>query len=350
MYQPIVTSATDYFPFGMQMPGRTYNLADKYRYGFNGQEKEPELGTSFTTAEFWMYDGRLGRRWNQDPVPLVYESNYSTFGNNPIIYIDPDGDFRTKAGARLYNFTHGNKGTIGGNKKDGFIVISTNQTTTTIDGHTYDGTDINVVAGRNGNGYDKVGEKVESANDFINNTSFVASGDVKFSLGFQAEFKGKIGLNNQNSLGFKVGAGFRVIESNTFGAGVEGIHGWYGSKKSDQKFHNYFVGELGGKVFGYKLGVGYKGDYTKDYYNSYDKGPCGIDGTGHYDGNGYLFGKSWGENKLSLFPNFLEPSFKFKGGYENKATQDKTFYGVDFGAGAKLLLGVDVKLRVGFKH
>ena len=48
------------------------------------------VGNSYT-AEFWEYDPRLGRRWNVDPIVKYHESPYATFGNNPIINIDPNG-------------------------------------------------------------------------------------------------------------------------------------------------------------------------------------------------------------------------------------------------------------------
>jgi hypothetical protein len=44
------------------------------------------------TALFWEYDTRTGRRWNRDPVDKVWESDYSSFSNNPLIFIDPNGD------------------------------------------------------------------------------------------------------------------------------------------------------------------------------------------------------------------------------------------------------------------
>src|SRR5690606_12038141 len=43
------------------------------------------------SAEYWMYDSRLGRRWNLDPVKKHHESSYATFANNPIWFIDPFG-------------------------------------------------------------------------------------------------------------------------------------------------------------------------------------------------------------------------------------------------------------------
>lgn len=93
LYQPIVTSATDYFPFGMQMPGRTYNLADKYRFGFNGMENDDEVAGKGRHPEFgdFGYDPATGRRWNRDPVFKPMISPYATFGNNPILYSDPSG-------------------------------------------------------------------------------------------------------------------------------------------------------------------------------------------------------------------------------------------------------------------
>lgn len=91
-YVPEVMSAVDYYVFGMIMPGRSYQ-AGGYRYGFNGQEMSNEikgLGNSYT-AEFWEYDSRIGRRWNTDPIVKDDESPYMTFGNNPVVLIDPNG-------------------------------------------------------------------------------------------------------------------------------------------------------------------------------------------------------------------------------------------------------------------
>jgi hypothetical protein len=77
----------------MQMLGRKYvQVSAFYRYGFNGQEKEKGLNENITTAEFWEYDSRTGRRWNVDPKPNMSTSQYSCFGNNPILFNDVKGD------------------------------------------------------------------------------------------------------------------------------------------------------------------------------------------------------------------------------------------------------------------
>jgi RHS repeat-associated protein len=87
-----VITQTDYYPFGMQMPGRTYRATTSYRYGFNGQETDRDVNENFTTALYWEYDSRLGRRWNVDPKPSTSISPYATLFNNPICTQDPLGD------------------------------------------------------------------------------------------------------------------------------------------------------------------------------------------------------------------------------------------------------------------
>jgi RHS repeat-associated protein len=74
------------------MPGRNYQSSTAYRYGMNGQEKDDEIASGIYTAEYWEYDSRLGRRWNVDPVRKPWISPYICFSDNPIIFVDPNGD------------------------------------------------------------------------------------------------------------------------------------------------------------------------------------------------------------------------------------------------------------------
>jgi RHS repeat-associated protein len=95
IYLADIKSYTDYYPFGYRMPGRIW-IQDDYRYSFNGQEKDNEIyGGNSTTAEYWQYDTRLGRRWNVEPLASKYPfiSPYAVFGGNPIRFIDPKGNF-----------------------------------------------------------------------------------------------------------------------------------------------------------------------------------------------------------------------------------------------------------------
>jgi len=93
-YTTNVSSLLDYDSFGMLLVGRSWSPGSEYRYGFNGQERTDEISGSgnHTTAMFWEYDTRLGRRWNQDPKPNPSISNYAAFANNPIFYTDIFGD------------------------------------------------------------------------------------------------------------------------------------------------------------------------------------------------------------------------------------------------------------------
>ncbi len=94
-YQPDVMSSTDYYAFGSPMPGRNFQGATSYRYGFNSQEKDDEVygvAGSLNSAEYWEYDTRLGKRWNVDPVVKVWESPYATFNDNPILKADTNGE------------------------------------------------------------------------------------------------------------------------------------------------------------------------------------------------------------------------------------------------------------------
>src|SRR5690606_445524 len=66
VYEADIVTATDYAPFGMGLVGREFSNGNSYRYSINGQEKTPEIAPNTTTAEYWQYDSRIGRRWNVD--------------------------------------------------------------------------------------------------------------------------------------------------------------------------------------------------------------------------------------------------------------------------------------------
>lgn len=87
-------TATDYYTFGMQMPGRCFSDED-YRFGFNcGNEKEDEISGegNIIATEYRELDTRLGGRWwSPDPIVKPWESPYAGFANNPIYYSDPFG-------------------------------------------------------------------------------------------------------------------------------------------------------------------------------------------------------------------------------------------------------------------
>ena len=93
LYTAVLNNATDYYAFGMPMPGRQFN-SNGYKYGFNGQLKDDEVygAGNLNSAEYWEYDTRLGRRWNRDPVVKDWESPYACFSDNPVWFSDVNGD------------------------------------------------------------------------------------------------------------------------------------------------------------------------------------------------------------------------------------------------------------------
>ena len=101
-YAADIVTAQDYYPFGMQMPGRWRNISyagapngKGYRYGFNGKEKDDEVKGSGNQYDygFRIYDPRLGRFLSVDPLTKEYPwyTPYQYAGNKPIAFIDRDG-------------------------------------------------------------------------------------------------------------------------------------------------------------------------------------------------------------------------------------------------------------------
>jgi RHS repeat-associated protein len=91
-----IVTANDYYPFGMQMPGRTFADENAYRYGFNGKENDNELKRDGNSLDFGarIYDSRLGIFLSTDPREEEYpnQSPYVFAANNPIYLIDVNGE------------------------------------------------------------------------------------------------------------------------------------------------------------------------------------------------------------------------------------------------------------------
>ena len=94
-YTADVVTASDYYPFGMNMPGRKFSSNSGYRYGFNGQEKSGEIANDDYDYDARIYDGRLGRWLSVDPLENKYIglSPFNFCLNNPIKFIDINGEY-----------------------------------------------------------------------------------------------------------------------------------------------------------------------------------------------------------------------------------------------------------------
>ena len=93
-YEAQVVKATDYYPFGMEMGGRSFS-ADLYRYGFNGKEGDREGwgGQLVQDYGFRLYNPAIGKFLSADPLASSYPwyTPYQFAGNKPIVAIDLDG-------------------------------------------------------------------------------------------------------------------------------------------------------------------------------------------------------------------------------------------------------------------
>ena len=90
--EPTVVSLSDYYPFGMTEPGRSYN-SNTSRFGYTGHEKENDLAEGVYTTQYRLLDTRLGRWMSVDPLFAKYPdmSAYNYCGGNPVVFWDPDG-------------------------------------------------------------------------------------------------------------------------------------------------------------------------------------------------------------------------------------------------------------------
>ena len=104
------------YPFGSSIKSRSFSAGSGFRFGFNTQEKDKEIynNNETYTATFWEYDGRLGRRWNVDPLSedFPWQSTYSSFNNDPIKFSDINGlsgeDKVAPAGHKEHNSVNNN--------------------------------------------------------------------------------------------------------------------------------------------------------------------------------------------------------------------------------------------------
>lgn len=90
-----VLNANEYYVFGASMPGRNFTN-ERYRYGFNGMEKDDEVKGEGNSYDFGarIYDPRIGRWLSVDALDDKYPSlsPYNFVANNPLLFVDVDGN------------------------------------------------------------------------------------------------------------------------------------------------------------------------------------------------------------------------------------------------------------------
>ena len=96
-----VRTYTDYYPYGMPVPG--YQSPDGYRYGYQGQYAEKDDETGWNAFELRMYDSRIGR-WLQHDHKGEFWSPYVGIGNDPVNNVDPDGGYTEASPDNEYTY------------------------------------------------------------------------------------------------------------------------------------------------------------------------------------------------------------------------------------------------------
>ncbi len=77
------------YPFGMALPGRSYNFSDQ-SHAFQGAFARRDHDTRWDEFLLRNYDARIGQFLSVDPF-LQYASPYVAMGNNPLSVVDPTG-------------------------------------------------------------------------------------------------------------------------------------------------------------------------------------------------------------------------------------------------------------------
>lgn len=95
VYDGVEITATDFYPFGLEMQGRTFQAAS-YRYGFNGKENDRSSWSSTQLVQDYgmrLYNPAIGRFLSVDPLADDYPwyTPYQFAGNMPIWAVDVDG-------------------------------------------------------------------------------------------------------------------------------------------------------------------------------------------------------------------------------------------------------------------
>jgi len=91
----VLSSATDYYPFGMAMPERNFSFSSQ-EHGFQGAYSRRDHDTHWDEFLLRNYDSRIGQFISVDPY-LQYASPFVAMGNNPLNVVDPTGGYGYEA-------------------------------------------------------------------------------------------------------------------------------------------------------------------------------------------------------------------------------------------------------------
>nr|WP_255481297.1 DUF6443 domain-containing protein [Pontibacter sp. Tf4] len=105
----ILVQENHYDPWGLNLAGIERQNTPDHLFQYNGKEKQQELGLNWSDYGARMYDAQIGRWHVVDQMADKY-SSYSSYNyalNNPIVFLDPDGNdvksFLTLQDQKKYN-------------------------------------------------------------------------------------------------------------------------------------------------------------------------------------------------------------------------------------------------------
>ena len=128
----VILEQNDYLPFGtrVSLSAQAYDPANRYR--FNGKEEQVTGNIGLTDYGARLYDNILPRWTTPDPLAEKYYSYspYAFCNNNPVNFVDPDGESWGKAlkvVKKVYKTAKaGNKVSVKGILKSGWLDFADN--------------------------------------------------------------------------------------------------------------------------------------------------------------------------------------------------------------------------------
>lgn len=100
-----IIEENNYYPFGLKHKAYNDYVASNNKYKYNGKELQDELGLGMYDYGWRNYDSALGRWVNIDNMAekFISLSPYHYAGNNPVLYLDVDGNEFTESAWKWVN-------------------------------------------------------------------------------------------------------------------------------------------------------------------------------------------------------------------------------------------------------